>query len=312
MSELHDRLLSFQIKHKLWGKGALAQMLHISRLAVENGLPLDPSACLTSGKGQVLGLGKARVQAILSDHGITRVLAEEGGRTSRGSLGYLQEYMTFLNELHEASLFDVFEIEDVEAWWIGRVKAFFDAKPLPLKYDVGKSLCAIVHDLLGQAQKRQKASPGMMYVGAVLQHLVGAKISLILPDVEMKHHGFSVADRADSRDGDFIIDDVVIHVTTAPGEALLRKCAANIDAGLRPIIVTLGARIAAAESNADDIGLEGRVDIFDAEQFIATNVYEWSRFNPSDRKLTIEKLIDRYNKIVESCETDVSLKIAIG
>lgn len=40
------------------------------------------------------------MQSILKDHGITRVLAEEGGRTSRGSLGNASDYVGFLNVLH--------------------------------------------------------------------------------------------------------------------------------------------------------------------------------------------------------------------
>ena len=40
---------------------------------------------------------KYRIQRILADHGITRVLAEEGGRTSRGSVGLMQKYVEFLN-----------------------------------------------------------------------------------------------------------------------------------------------------------------------------------------------------------------------
>jgi hypothetical protein len=49
------------------------------------GLPLDPEKLLTKGGGQVLGLGKNLVQTILHRHGIERVLAAEGRRTSRNS-----------------------------------------------------------------------------------------------------------------------------------------------------------------------------------------------------------------------------------
>lgn len=41
---------------------------------------------VAGSKGQVLGLGVSAVQAILSDYGINKVLAAEGGRTSRGSI----------------------------------------------------------------------------------------------------------------------------------------------------------------------------------------------------------------------------------
>jgi hypothetical protein len=175
-----------------------------------------------------------------------------------------------------------------------------------------KSLRAIVRDLLTQAFKRQKENPGTMYAGAVLQHLIGAKLSLILPDGVVQNHGFSVSDAMSARSGDFIIDEVIIHVTTAPGEALMRKCESNLQSGARPIIVTIYENMPAAESLANIQGIAGRIDILEAEQFIATNVYELSQFKTSERRVTVERLIERYNDIVDACETDPSLKVSVG
>ena len=309
MSELHQRLSAYQKDRKLTSKGKLAAILFVSRLARRDGLPLDSGALVTDQKGQVLGLGKAAVQAILNDHGVTRVLAEEAGRTSRGSLGNMQDYVGFLNGLHAEGLADT---ESIETWWVGRVGDFFSAQPFTLRYDTSKSLRAIVRDLLAQAIKRQKDNPGTMYAGAVLQHLVGAKLSLVLPQGSVSNNGFSVADAVTNRGGDFIIDEVIIHVTTAPGEALMRKCSANLQSGARPIIVTTYESMPGAESLASIQGIGGRVDILEIEQFIATNVYEISQFKTSERKVTVERLIEQYNLIVEECETDPSLKVMVG
>lgn len=309
MNELDRRLFAYQKDRKLTSKGKLAAILYISSIAKKNGLPMNASDWITESKGQVKGLGKSSVQAILKGYGVTRVLAEECGRTSRGSLGYVEEYIAFLNELHADGLAD---LSVIEAWWVARVNDFFSAQPFKLKYDTSKSLRAIVRDLLGQAFKRQKENPGTMYAGAVLQHLVGAKLSLALPEVIVHHNGFSVADAVSARSGDFIIDEVIIHVTTAPGEALMRKCEGNLQAGARPIIVTTYESMAGAESLANIQEIDGRIDILEAEQFIATNVYELSRFATAQRKLTVERLIDKYNEIVEQCETDPSLKVMVG
>jgi len=54
----------------------------------------------------------------------------------------------------------------------------------------------------------------------MLQHLVGAKLNLLLDD-PIKHHGASVADDVSGREGDFVVEDVAIHVTTSPTEALI-------------------------------------------------------------------------------------------
>ena len=309
MIELHERLAVYQKQRKLSSKGKLAAILFVSRLAKRDGLPLNSETLVTDNKGQVLGLGKVAVQAILSDYGITRVLAEEAGRTSRGSLGNMQDYVAFLNALHAEGLAD---INAIEAWWVARIRDFFSAQPFTLRYDNSKSLRAIVRDLLAQAIKRQKDNPGTMYAGTVLQHLVGAKLTLALPAGTLSHNGSSVADAATNRVGDFIIDEVVIHATTAPSEALMRKCTANLQAGKQPIIITTYESMPGAESLAAIQGISSRVEILEVEQFIATNVYEISQFKTSERKITVERLISEYNLIVESCETDPSLKVSIG
>ena len=308
-TDLEEKLAAFQKQKRLTSKGKLAAILYVSRLAKREGLPLDSSLLVTDNKGQVQGLGKSAVQAILKDHGITRVLAEEGGRTSRGSLGSMQEYVAFLNELHANGFSDP---DATERWWVGRIKEYFSAQPFVLKYDTSKSLRAMVHDLLAQGSKRQKENPGTMYAGAVLQHLVGAKLELVLPEGSVQSHGFSVSDAVSARNGDFLLDEAVIHVTTAPGEALIRKCQRNLEAGVRPIIVTTAESMAAAESLAAIQGISGRKDIFEAEQFLATNVYELSFFKTTERKVTVERIIAAYNRIVEECETDPSLRVTIG
>lgn len=309
MSELDKRLSAYQKERKLTSKGKLAAILYVSRLAKKEGLPLDASVLVTDSQGQVLGLGKSAVQGILNDHGVKRVLAEEGGRTSRGSLGNMQNYVGFLNDLYAEGLN---EPAAIEKWWVARVNDYFSAQPFILKYDTSKSLRSIVRDLLVQAFKRQKENPGTMYAGAILQHLVGAKLSLVLPEGEVKHHGASVSDAVSARSGDFIIDEVIIHVTTAPGEALMRKCTRNLEGGVRPIIITTYGSMPAAESLADIEGIAGRVDILEAEQFIATNVYELSLFKTAERRITVQKIVDRYNEIIDECETDPSLKVTLG
>ncbi|WP_084559456.1 DUF4928 family protein [Nitratidesulfovibrio termitidis] len=310
MTTLEKRLIAFRDENSLKSKGQLAVMLHITRLAIESGLPIDPEALRTDKEGQVKGLGKSRVQNILRDHGITRVLAEEGGRTSRGSLGAAAGYAFFLNALHREAKDD---LPAIEKWWISRVQDYFTGKPFVLKFDSSKSLRSIVGDLLAQAMKRQKDNPGTTYAGTVLQHLVGAKLDLILPEGKrLRHHGANVADGPTARTGDFVLDDVVIHVTTAPSEGLIRKCKANIEASLRPIIVTVAESRAGVESIAKGFEIDGRIDVIEVEQFIATNILEWSKFTEKSQRLEVERLISKYNEIVYMVETDPSLTIQIG
>ncbi len=309
MSELRSALNRFAREYPVTNKGPLSVGLAVTRQARDMAFPLDPELLLTEKRGQVRGLGKAGVQRILSDHGVSRVLAEEGGRTSRGSIDRMRQCVVFLNELHARELLD---LKAIEAWWVDRVRAFFAARPFVLKYDASRSLRFIVRSVLEQARSRQSENPGQTTLGTVLQHLVGAKLTVLLPEEPVDLHGASVADEADSRPGDFVVGDVAIHVTTAPGEALLRKCKRNLNGGFRPLLITLDKGATVAEGLAEREGLAGRVDIFDAEQFLAGNLYEIGRFAPEGRRATAADLVEAYNRIVDACETDPGLRIHFG
>jgi hypothetical protein len=51
--------------------------------------------------------------------------------------------------------------------------------------------------------------------------------------------------------------------------------------------------------------------VFEAEQFLAGNLYELGRFTKEGRRNTAVDLIDRYNKIIDSSETDPGLHIDV-
>ena len=145
----------------------------------------------------------------------------------------------------------------------------------------------------------------------MLQHLVGAKLDLVLGVGKLKHHGASVADHSTDRKGDFQVEAVAIHVTTHPSEALVRKCGDNLRAGLKPLIITIGDGATGAAFLLKNAGLADRVDVLDAGQFLTANVYERSLFKAADCKVTLGKLLERYNEIVASCETDPTLQIKL-
>ena len=65
-----------------------------------------------------------------------------------------------------------------------------------------------------------------------------------------------------------------------------------------------------AETLADSLDIQGRVEVMDAVQFLAANLYEMSLFKTSERKVTIDRLIEKYNEIVSANEADSSLRIA--
>jgi len=181
-----------------------------------------------------------------------------------------------------------------------------------LTIDHSKSVRAILQDLFDAALERQRECNGTMVVGAVLEHLVGAKLNIALPEVEISHKSFSSADASTRAKGDFLIGDTAIHVTVAPAEALARKCKQNIDEGLRPLVVTTESGVGGIMALAQNADIAARIDILEIGQFLTINVYEWIGFRNQDRTLSLEKLIAAYNTIIEQCETDQSLRIALG
>jgi hypothetical protein len=179
-------------------------------------------------------------------------------------------------------------------------------------FDPGKSVRANINDLLGQAGELQETGGGTNYVGAMLQHLVGAKLDIVLGPGKLHHHGFSVADHSTARNSDYQVEAAAIHVTTHPGEALIRKCGDNIKNGLKPVIITLAEAVRPAEFLLKTSGLNERVDVLDAAQFLTANIYERSLFKAAECKITLTALLERYNGIVGECEADQSLLVRLS
>lgn len=308
MPDIGSALADFADRAKFNTKGPLCVALVITRKARSLGLPLDPDTLLTGRGGQVLGLGSGAVQSILNEHGIERVLAKEGGRTSRGSIANMRAYVEFLNSVCGSDP----DFAEIEGFWIRRVKDYFASKPLVFRADPSYGLRRSVQDLLEQAVARQRESPGVNYAGAVLQHLVGAKLECVSGDVVLEHFGYSTSDEQQGRAGDFVIGDVAVHVTTAPTEALIHRCRENIEAGLRPLVITTPRGTAAAEVLSENQSLGGRIDVFEIEQFLAGNILEIGKFKSDGRRAAITDIINNYNTIVDRVETDPSVKIRIA
>ena len=307
-AELAERLKKFALDAKFSGKGPLSVGLIVTQHARTKGLPLDHGQLVTPAGTQVAGLSMGSVQTVLKRYGITKILSKEAGRTSRGSVLNMQKYVGFLNEMNECGPVD---LEAVEAFWIERVREFFAAKPFRIQMDASRSLRTVVRHVLSQAEERQRASSGMQYIGAVMQHLVGAKLDCALGPPHLVHNSASTSDQQSGRAGDFSLGDVAIHVTSTPGEAVISRCADNLSDGLRPVLVTRQMGLPVAEGLAANVGLGERIDIFEIEQFIALNLYEIGRFAAAGRRVAVEDLVKRYNEIVDEFETDPSLRIEI-
>lgn len=306
MISADKRLKAFQTENNIFTKGSLSLVLQFTRLVKEKEFPLNPDDFQTSSKGQVSGLGGSNLKKILKEHGVTQLLSSEGGRTSRGSMILMIKYVDFLNtwNVEEAVDFGV-----IEVFWAEQVREYFRNQPFVLTSDNSKTISSNLNELFEQAKKRQKQNSGTQYLGTVLQHLVAAKLSLIMPKNSFVISGASVADAPTERGGDFVINNTIIHCTTMPAVSLIEKCKANLRGANHPIIITIFDRVHTALNLAEDAGLAGRVEVWDIQQFLASNVYEHSLFDEGKRNLTLADIVELYNKIIRENETDPSLRI---
>lgn len=301
-----NRLKSFQTENNIVTKGPLSVVIQFTRMVRNKDFPLDPDDFKTEKEGQVAGLGGGNLRKILKEHGINQQLSAEGGRTSRGSMGLMIKYVDFLNSWNAE---EEVNLSIVEAFWADQVREYFRNQPFVLTADTSKTIGANLDELFEQAKKRQKQNPGTQYLGTVLQHLVAAKLCLIMPEGSFEIHGASVADGPTERSGDFVINNTIIHCTTMPGALLIEKCKANLRNGSRPVIITIFERVHTALNLAEDAGLAGRVEVWDIQQFLSSNIYEHSLFDEGKRNSTLGDIIGRYNNIVLEKETDPSLRI---
>lgn len=306
MIDTERRLKAFQEENNIYTKGSLSLVVQFTRMVRGKEFPLNPADFQTGSKGQVAGLGGSNLKKILKEHGIMQLLSAEGGRTSRGSMGLMLKYVDFLNAWNRE---ESVNLSNVEEYWAEQVREYFRNQPFTLTADTAKTIGANLDELFEQVKKRQKENPGTHYLGTVLQHLVAAKLSLILPEGSFEIHGASVADAPTDRSGDFVINNTIIHCTTMPGALLIEKCKANLRAGAHPVIITIFERVATALNLSEDAGLAGRVEVWDIQQFLSSNVYEHSMFDETKRNSTLGDIIGVYNKIILEKETDPSLRI---
>jgi hypothetical protein len=147
--------------------------------------------------------------------------------------------------------------------------------------------------------------------GVVEQHLVGAKLVRRFSNIEIANHPAHAADLQTGRDGDFVLHDAVYHVTSAPSRNVIQKCAGNLRAGKRPILIVPSDLVYKAQAFAEDMQIQDELMILPIEGFISTNILELSIAENKDFYVILGEIIALYNTRLEAVETDRSLRISL-
>lgn len=268
--------------------------------------PIKESDYITP-KNQVRTSGE-KIKKILQRHGFTKILAVEGGRTTRGTRPAAEALVTLLNNdssLNALSPEERGEVADaVQAWLAGRANDFFNRQRLEIDLDLSKPAAVVVGNILAAAKERGNAGP-------VAQHLVGAKLQMRYPDANVENRSFTTADQQLGKPGDFVIGGTVLHVTVSPMPALIDKCEKNLRDGYRVYVLVPEPKIQAAREMADQAGLKDKIAIQSIESFVGQNLDEMGEFQKDKLAPGVRKLLEIYDARVAAAETDQSLQIEI-
>lgn len=281
--------------------------LIVSRMMAD-GMPITDERLYSEGKSQVRGLSGSTISKILEQHGETRVFTREGGRTSRGTIFLAAAFRDVLNntQVNENEPVDAALVSNqLEAFFTQCVRLdYFDKQRITVDLDYSKPVSSVVSDILKAAAERSDKP-----TGAVLQHLIGAKLQLRFPDVKIGNDRANAADLHTDREGDFQVGTTAFHVTTAPMEKLITRCVENKRAGYRPVILTLESKVIAARQMADNVGMSEQIAVQAVETFIGNNIEEIAIYDGDKIREGLARLIRTYNARINTIEIDKSLMI---
>jgi len=258
------------------------------------------------GGAQVLGASGAAVQRILEAFGETRPFLSEGGRTNRGLRGDIAGMLAAIGTARFETLSEAERaatLEQLQGFLVEKVKEYHNRQRIKFIFDPSRSTSQLIKELLDAASETGKR-------GAVAQYLVGAKLQIRFPALEVSNDSYSTADVQLGRHGDFLIGDTVFHVTVAPFPKVYEKCRANLQNGLRPYLLVAEDEEPGAKQNARLL-LPGQLPVESIESFVSQNLEELSEFSRGERARQLFLLLTTYNERVNAVEIDKSLMIDI-
>lgn len=198
-------------------------------------------------------------------------------------------------------------IEDLPAADRNRIlrglKEYRATQPIFITYDPSRSTWQSICDLLDEARENSKDGP-------VAQYLVGAKLQLRFPEIEISNESFSTADVQLGRHGDFYVGNTIFHVTVSPMSALYEKCKRNLKDGFKVYLLVRNKDVVGTKQNAENIAA-GQIVVESIETFVGQNLDELAAFSKDKRASGFRELLETYNRRVDATEMNKSLMIEI-
>jgi len=286
-------------------KGTVAGALVVLERLKEN-FDLSIETHTAKGGSQISGASGGSVRVILERFGEKRPYLSEGGRTNRGLRGDIINLLKAIDKSGIKNLSSKQRNEILEAFQIflvKRVAEFHGRQRLKFYHDPSKTTWQLIRDILDSAVESGKGGP-------VAQYLVGAKLQLRFPDIDVRNESYSTADDQKDKHGDFLIEDTVFHVTISPMSRVYEKCAKNINEGFRAFLLVPNRILEGARQNAE-AAKPGKIAVEAIESFVGQNIEELSTFSKNKLQHGLFKLLETYNQRVSAVEYDKSMLIEI-
>lgn len=267
--------------------------------------PFTPADVFTLNGQLVGGRGPSLVE-ILERYGEERRLLADGV-TTRSTRKFQRlaeglEWGVTLEDWSDAARQEAVSIIAEPA--LIEIDKFFQRQHMKLKLDLGESSVIWIEQLMETAKDRSQ--------GRVEQHLIGAKLKTRLPNHDVTGHAAFAGDVQTARSGDFVIGNIVYHVTAAPAIAVIRKCVDNLRQNLAPVLVVPRDKVDIARGLAQsEEGAERRISVLSIEDFVASNIIELASEYGATFGDVLQSILDIYNELIESSETDGSLRIEL-
>jgi hypothetical protein len=193
---------------------------------------------------------------------------------------------------------------EMQRWLVvEKVSEYFSRERVKFNFIPEQTAWQTIREILAAAKVVGKE-------GQVAQYLVGAKLALRFPDVEVRNDLYSTSDAQSGLPGDFVLGSTVFHVTVSPMPAHYDKCKANVQAGYDVYLLVPDRLMVGARQNTEGL-LPGRISVQSLEAFVSQNLEELSRFTRPERNAGFRTLLETYNTRVDAIETDKSLLLQI-
>jgi hypothetical protein len=287
-------------------KGTIAAALIVLE-RLRGNCDLSIEAHLAEGEAQIAGLSLSSLRKILQRFDETREFPSEGGRTNRGNNKPVRQ---LLDRLKQSGLGDLPDqkrsdcIDEMQRFLVESLDAYYKLERIRFDFDAAKPARGLIGDILSKAQDRNQGGP-------MAQHLIGAKLAIRFPHIQIGNFTYSAADEQSGRSGDFRVGKTVFHVTIAPTMGHIARCAKNIQDGLGVFLIVNDTKLTTAKALLGTKGLEEKVAVESVESFVGQNISELAEFAPDKFSEKLAELLREYNRRASAVETDRSLLIEI-